>query len=262
DRAEAHQALDRGAAPAILVVERQAALGREAALADGAAPERNVGGILRIAARERADRRRAESDQGLRAVGGVALEIAPQRTGIERPGQRIAAQREMVEADPAITGAGDYLRRVAREIEAQSGIGQGRLVDQPLVLLQPGHMGIAENREALRLQRQSKLDRVRDARASLSWQAVNQVEVDAKDAGAAEGGDLVLDESERLLAVDRGLHRRVEILDTETDAGNVAIRKRLQQLRRDEPRIEFHRMLGRGVDGEMRGDRVMDPADI
>ena len=45
--------------------------------------------------------------------------------------------------------------------QALEGRGQGRLVDQALVRLHPGHMGVAEQGQAVRLQLQSQIHRLR-----------------------------------------------------------------------------------------------------
>ena len=92
----------------------------------------------------------------------------------------------MIEADRYIASR---LQRFARDIglgETLGGASQRRRVDQLLMRLEPGHMGVAEHREPRRREPRRQRGRARDILARLMGQTVHQIEIQRLDAAAAQ----------------------------------------------------------------------------
>ncbi len=105
--------------------------------------------ILKVALRQTADRRRPEPEQNIRWIGGVALKIPVEEPGGLRSDKAVLGQGEMIEANAVVSGGDKRLCDRFSLIETGQRIGQGGFVDLLLMLLEGGHMGIAEDCETV-----------------------------------------------------------------------------------------------------------------
>ena len=105
--------------------------------------------------------------------------------------------------------------------------------ERALLLLEPGHVGVAEKRDAVGLQLQDLIDRVAEALRRLIRQAVDQVHVDAVEFQARAPPSKVARQFERLNAVDGRLHFGMEILNAHAEAIEAQAREGF----RDAPRV-------------------------
>ena len=93
---------------------------------------------------------------------------------------------EVVDADPAVAG-GSKRRGNGLGLGVALGAAGKRVgVDAALVLLEARHVGVAEDGDAVRFERQALAHRLDRRGDRLVGQAVDQVEVDAADAGGAQ----------------------------------------------------------------------------
>ncbi len=111
-------------------------------------------------------------------------------------------------------------------------------------------MGVAEQRDPGRLQSQRQIDHRLDLADRLVRQAVHQIEVDGVDAVPAQPAADPLDHRERLVAVDRRLHLRVEILDADAGAVDPGLGQSGDVVLGRVARIDLDRDLGVGGEGE------------
>ncbi len=125
----------------------------------------------------------------------------------------------MIEADRAQAVSGERRRRRGALAQPLARTGQGGLVDPLLMAFHPRHVGIAEQRDAGRIEPDRERDHGLDAGDILVRQAVHQIEVDGRNAVAAKPAADPFDNLERLVTVDRRLDLGVEVLDA--DAGAV-----------------------------------------
>ena len=162
----------------------------------------------------------------------------------------------MIEADPDIAGPcqriGDRLG-LSMPLEA---IGQRGLVDLALVFLEARDMGIAEHRKAVRAQLDAFVDGVETRRDGLVRQSVDQIEIDAGDAGPPQafgrGGGLL----ETLHPVDGALHGRIEALHAEARPVDAAEGKRLDHL---PERVRGSISTAISAEGGMKKECRIDP---
>ena len=105
--------------------------------------------ILKITLRQTADRRRPEPQQNIRWIGGVPLKIPVEESGGLSSNKAVLGQREMIEANPVVSGGDKRLCDRFSLIETGSGVGQDGFVDLLLMLLEGGHVGIAEDCETV-----------------------------------------------------------------------------------------------------------------
>jgi len=112
-------------------------------------------------------------------------------------------------------------------------------------------VGVAEQSDALRLERGGQFGALFDVGDALLRQPVHQVHVDALDAGVAQHRDGVAHLLDRLHAADGVLHVRCEVLDAEAGAVDAQPCQRLHQRRRHPARIEFDGVLGEAGEIEM-----------
>ena len=146
----AHQPLDRLAPHPIFAVQRDSTHGGEAAAVDQPIIGRRGRGVLHISPRQLTDGAGAEAEQHRRVVGGVTMKAAPQFSRRRRLRHRVARLGVMVEADGEIA---DLLRQNAVDRlllrKPCIGAGQAFLRDDGLMLLHPGHVGVAEHGGAM-----------------------------------------------------------------------------------------------------------------
>ena len=111
-----------------------------------------------------------------------------------------------------------------------AGVGQVALVDLPLRLEHLRQVRVAVDGDAVRPRLDDGVERAREAVERLARQAVDQVDVDRAEAVRAAGVDHAQRFLDALHAVDRQLHRGIEVLHAEAGAveahGGVAPRCR------------------------------------
>jgi len=159
----------------------------------------------------------------------------------------------VVQSDAQIAGASqDGIGRF-RLGPAPVAIGEFALADHDLMLLHPGHMGVAEHRHAIGPQGDRGFCRGRDILRRLARQAVHQIEIDGIHADLAQpvggGGHLL----EGLHPVHPRLHRRVEGLDAETCAGHARLARGIDEGVRQHARIQLDSHLRSRAQGKPVG---------
>ena len=177
-------------------------------------------------------------------------------------GELVMLQREMVEPDRGIAMGIEFALDGGGLVIAGVDAGKLGIVDHLLVLLEPRHMGIAEDRDAVGLQLRRLLRGLRDAVHRLGGEAVHEVEVHRGEARLAQelvGG---LDEAEGLQPVDLHLHRRGEILHAEADAVEAHAGQHPGAFARQRAGIGFERHLAAGGEAEALVDGLDDLADV
>src|SRR4249920_3385107 len=105
--------------------------------------------------------------------------------------------------------------------------------------LEPGHVRIAEQSQALRPERSGELRAARDIAHRLGRQPVHQVNIETIDTGLAQPVGGLLHEIERLDAADGSLYVRRSVLHAETGARNADGLKRVNERPVDAARVEF-----------------------
>ncbi len=125
----------------------------------------------------------------------------------------------MVEPDRHVARVEERLGGAGGLVGAGGAVGQRVLGDQALVLGHPGHMGVAEERDAVGAYPGAEADGFEELFRRLVREAVDEVEVYARDAGVAQRVDRARDHVRGLDPVDRGLHLGVEFLHAEAGAG-------------------------------------------
>ena len=156
----AHDAFDDFGAQAIIVGQPVAARGREPALRHRLRIGRDGDLVLHKTLRQAADRAGAEAEQHAAPVRCVALEIAPQRAGLERARHASpqAARNDRARSAHSRPRAGSRDR--AGLLMTLKAVGQPLFLDLLLMLLEGRHMRIAEHREAVGAQLDTVLDGV------------------------------------------------------------------------------------------------------
>ena len=172
---------------------------------------------------------------------------------------RIAGARVMIEADRDVAAfLGQHAMDRVLLGEAGQRPGQRLLGDQLLVFLHPRHMGVAEHRDAIGVERQRAPRGAGDAFLGLQRQAVDEVEVHRADAERARLGGAILGLLVGLPPADRLLHRRLEVLHAEADAGDAHVGKRGVAVGRQRGRVELDGDLGLGRQREFLADQRHD----
>ena len=105
-------------------------------------------------------------------------------------------------------------------------------------------MGIAEDRQAVRLHGRGDLDAPAHLLKPLMGQAVHQVEVDPRHPGGAQALHRARHQLRRLLTVDGFLYLGGEILHAEAGSVDAAIAQRRDKVIAKLARIDLNRELG------------------
>ena len=121
----------------------------------------------------------------------------------------------MVEADAHIALRHQQFGGGLALVQTLAGAGQVLVLDQLLVGFHPGHVGIAEQGQALGPDGQDLADGVQGIGHGLSGQAIHQVHIDRADPELPQPADAVGDVAEVLHPVDGGLDFRRQVLDAE-----------------------------------------------
>jgi hypothetical protein len=253
----AHDALDDFGAQPVVIGQRVTPGCREPAGGDrlGIAFDLNL--VLHKALRQLADGAGAEAEQQVAGVGGVALEIPPQSPLALRDRQFILGQREMVEPDPLISGRLQRLLDRGRLLVALEAVGQPGLVDPALILLERGNMRVAEHGEAAGPQLDAAIDGIETGGDRLVRQSVDQIEIDAGNAGLPQAARRRRGLFKALHAVDRVLDRWIEALHPKACPVDAAQRERIDHRPRQRARVD--------LDGDLRRrkheERMPDSSD-
>jgi hypothetical protein len=133
----------------------------------------------------------------------------------------------VIEPDLGIAGLAQALRDGAGLLVAREAVRQPLFPDLLLMLLEGRHMRVAEHREAVRAQFDRARDRVEARGHRLVRQAVDQVEINARNSGTPQAGACGFRLRKTLHAVDGALHLRIKALHAETGAVDAAERQRL-----------------------------------
>ena len=131
-----------------------------------------------------------------------------------------------------------------------------------MLLLELGDMGIAEDGDAVRLQPENEIQRLRPAFQRLLGQPVDHVDIDAGDAFRAQQRDGVKGLVIALQAVNGLLHGGIAILDPKAGAIDARARQRRRHRRGEAPRIDLDRELRLGRNIEAAAQRVIEAPDI
>jgi hypothetical protein len=128
-------------------------------------------------------------------------------------------------------------------------------LDERLVRQLARQVGIAEQRDALGGQLDDGAQGLGEAQLVLAGQAVDDVDVDVAEAERARLADEPLRLRAALVAMDRVLDRRREVLDAHRERGKARRGERLELARRRVAWIELHGSARRGGDVEVALDR-------
>jgi hypothetical protein len=121
------------------------------------------------------------------AAHDVALEVAVQAAGGRSPGQLVVWKREVIDADGDVAGRDQPSGRLGEQLGPQRRVRHGAAaLDQLLVRAERREVGIAEQFHPPRRQGDHLIQRRGERVRCLPGQPVDQVDVDALDAAAAE----------------------------------------------------------------------------
>ena len=218
-------------------------MGREPPRADRLGVFRGARSVLREPLREAADRRRSKPDQDRGGIVGIALEIPPQRSGLQRAGHAVLGLGEVVDPDLDIAVPDKQLARGFEQ--GQPFLGRGHRVrrDHLLTAAHPRDMGIAVKRHAVGRQGQKLLHRIGDARAGLERQAIQDVGVQTGHTPRADAFGDVAGQVIALLAPDGLLDLGVEVLHPDRGAVHPRRGQRIQPGIVDLVRVDLDRKL-------------------
>ena len=194
--------------------------------------------ILRVGILKRADGGDAHAVQVGAGFGGVALKIAMQRSLLLRNGQLVAGLGEMVHADVEVACFDKLHQARAKYFEFLHAFGQMR-GERALLFFEPGHMGVAEQRDAIGLQLEDLIDGVAEAFRRLVRQTINEIDVDAIELQVARGEQQIARQFERLNSVNGRLHLGMKILDAHAEAVEAQATQSFEMLAGGYPRIDL-----------------------
>ena len=144
-----------------------------------------------------------------------------------RDGQFVAGAREVVHADVKVARAEKAFETSAKDAEFFHSFRQVRF-ERALLLLQPGHVRVAEHGDAIGRERQSLVNRVLETFRGLVGQAVDQIHVEALETEFARGDDQIARHFVGLHAMNRFLHLGLKILDAHAQAVEAEAAQRFQ----------------------------------
>src|SRR5258708_1341282 len=208
----AEQAADDRAAQAILVRKLITAHGGEAAFGYSFFQGRNIAVILRVGVLNAADGGDAHAVEVGARFGGVALKIAVQRAVLLRNGELVPGLRKVVHANVEIAGLEKLEQAHAEDLKFFHAFREVR-GEGALLLLQPRHVRVAEEGNAIRGESKNLIHGVSKSVRGLVGKAVNQIDVDAIKAEFAGGEEQVSRHFVRLNAMHRLLHIGMEVLN-------------------------------------------------
>ncbi len=146
----------------------------------------------------------------------IALKIPVQRAILLRDGKFIAGLCEVVHANIEIAGFEKFQHPRSKNLKFLHAFGQMRR-EGALLLLQPGHVGVAKQSDAIRRELQNLVDGMREAFRRLVWQAKNQIHINTVEAKLAGGLNEIARQFERLVAMNSLLYLGMKILDAHAE---------------------------------------------
>ena len=168
----------------------------------------------------------------------------------------------MVHADIVVAGVAQHRERVGQHGQLFRRTRQLGAQDAALRLEAGRQVGVGIERDAIGAQLLDLLQRMAEGFGRLLGQAVDQVDVDRLEADLARG----LHQREHLLgrlhAMDRLLHRRIEVLHAEAQPVEAEPIQMLQALGRDGARIDLDRELATRGQVEMALDHVEQVGEL
>src|SRR5208337_2363906 len=119
-----------------------------------------------------------EAEQRVCGIDRVTLEIALHAMLARRRGESVRRKRKVIDADPFEARARQSLPRSLGLAVALYDSRQFFLLDLRLMRLHPGHMGVAEKRDAVGGQLEREVERAQQFGLVLTRQSVNRVDVE------------------------------------------------------------------------------------
>ena len=168
----------------------------------------------------------------------------------------------MIESDRHVAGAGQQFGSRLALHETLFGARERRLGYEPLMTFHPGHMGIAEQRDAIRVKLDGARDGFRERRHGLMRQAVHQIEIDAGDFRFAEPRHDTLGELETLYAANGLLDAFIEILHAEAGPGDTELRQHHGVAMSHGARIDLDGNFGVRREAEFSSQQLREFAEI
>ena len=218
DAAMAHQVADHVAAQLVVGVQAITAVHRQQALIEPRVVLGKLLDALAVAIADLADRGYAETDQVTVGKGRVTLEVALQGAVGAGQGQLVIRQGEVVHADIHIAGGSQAADGQLQQLHLALGRRHVFTTDQALRTHQLRQVRVAVSGDAVRAQGDDLAQGHVEAGHGLQRQAVDQVDTHRLELGRTGGGDQGVDLLLALLAIDCGLHVRVEVLHAEAQA--------------------------------------------
>src|SRR6266403_875581 len=241
------KAADDGAAQAILVRKLIAAHGSEAPFGDGLFPRRNIPVVLRIGVLNAADGGDAHAVEVGARFGGVTLKIAVQRAILLRNGELVPGPRKVVHTNVEIAGFEKLEQAHAEDLKFFHAFRKVR-GEGALLLLQPRHVRIAEEGNAIRGESKNLIHGVGKCVCRLVGKAVNQIDVDAIEAEIASGEEQVARHFVGLNAVDGLLDFGLEVLNAHAETVETELAQRFEVGAGSDTRVNLDANLAIGVE--------------
>src|ERR1700730_7548274 len=232
------QAADDGAAQAILVRKLIAPHGSEAPFGDRLFPRRNIPVILRVGVLNAADGGDAHAVEVGARFGGVALKIAVQRAVLLRNGELVPRLRKVVHTNVEIAGLEKLEQAHAEDLKFFHAFREMR-GEGALLLLQPRHVRVAEEGNAIRSESKNLIHGVGKSVCRLVGKAVNQIDVDAIKAEFARGEEQVARHFVRLNAMYRLLHIGMEVLNAHAKTVEAELAQSFEMLAGGHARVDL-----------------------
>ena len=114
----------------------------------------------------------------------------------------------------------------------------------PLLLLEPGHVRVAEEGDAIGREFENLVHGVGEAVRRLVGQAVDQIDIDAVEAELAGGEEQIAGHFERLNAMDGFLHIGVKILDAHAKAIEAELAESFEMFEGGDARVDLDANFG------------------
>ena len=164
----------------------------------------------------------------------------------------------MIHADGAVALRAEFLEGAAVQAELHLGRGQLLLGELTLVTLEPRHVRVAVERDAVRPQSRHETEGLGKTLGGLERQPIDQVEVGGLEAEPPRVLEKLLRHLVRLVATDRLLDVGVEVLHAHREPIEAEVAQRLEVLDGGHPRVDFDRHLRIVLELEVSPDVGVD----
>ncbi|MNF71640.1 hypothetical protein D3C84_535960 [compost metagenome] len=151
-------------------------------------------------------------------MGRIPLEVALQGAIGPGPCQLVLGQGKVIHADVDVTGLGQTADGQFQQLQLALGRRHVGRANQPLRAHQFRHVGVTVGGDPVGAQCDDLVQGDTEAVHRLQRQAIDQVDADRLEVRLARGSDQPIDLLFALLAIDRRLYRRIEILHAEAQA--------------------------------------------